>query len=164
MSNPARFVVSETETFTIYEGSREDLIAEGVATASMFPEGRKRVKDRLGPDIPKRENWITRRLKGNRYRLIRYHEYREPPREPIPWSPGRFKSRVAHSADMYLDLVQNEARGGIEGELYGRRTHRICREDLDRIRSLSHQLVDAILQARVIAAGQDQRQELRVVK
>ncbi len=164
MNSPTRFVVSETETFAIYEGSRDDLIGAGVATASMFPEGRKRKKWHLGPDIPKGQNWATDRLKGNRYRVQRFHEYRDLPQLPAKWNPMGFRADLADSAVRFLGVLELEAAGGIEEKVHGHRTHRFCNKDLERIRSLSHQLVDTIMQARVIAAGQDQRPELRVVK
>lgn len=148
--------VSDHPSFTEYMGTREQLLSAGVAQESHFPEGRKRTKQGLGKDAQGGQEWETYRLKGGRFRFLRYHEWREPRKQPP--AAQEFKNHVISMAEMYLLVINKCARGGAYYD------GGVCLDDtsLDAIACASARLMDAVRACRV--AGSRKETRLTLVK
>jgi hypothetical protein len=73
-SAPKFLVISDSSHYTIYKGTKDQLIAFGVARPDDFPEGRKRVK--WGEPGSGEDNFRTEKLKGCRFKLMKWHPVR----------------------------------------------------------------------------------------
>jgi hypothetical protein len=79
MINNLGLMVTVSTCWTSYQGSKDELINEGICTEDKFPEGRKRLKDSHGPDP--RNNWSMRKIKGDQFVFTHYHGRKELPPE-----------------------------------------------------------------------------------
>ncbi|SET68075.1 hypothetical protein SAMN05216412_11267 [Nitrosospira multiformis] len=86
-------IVSNLPLASIYTGTKEQLIALGVARPEQFPEGRKRVKQDYSMESTLEEGWQVRKLKSGHFELRRGHKYVAPKVAPIPF--GKFS--IAYS-------------------------------------------------------------------
>jgi hypothetical protein len=78
-SAPSFLVISDSPRATTYTGTRDQLIALGVACPDHFPEGRKRVKWKITP-VPASsvDDFNIRKLKGDRFELLKWHKPHPP--------------------------------------------------------------------------------------
>lgn len=77
-------VISDSTYCTSYTGTREQLIAFGIANPDQFPEGKKRLKWKIsrGSDNFPPDDFSTKKLKGGIFEIKKYHEYRAPSETP----------------------------------------------------------------------------------
>ncbi|ODT74780.1 MAG: hypothetical protein ABS69_11580 [Nitrosomonadales bacterium SCN 54-20] len=78
-------VVSSLPYASFYTGTREQLIALGVAHPDQFPEGRKRLKWDYSMENSNEEGWEVKKLKSDRFELKKHHKYVAPKATPIPF-------------------------------------------------------------------------------
>jgi hypothetical protein len=143
-----RLHVEEGDVWTEYTGTREDLIAGGIATPDMFPKGRKQVSSHFGETLT--ENWIVSRLREERFIVTLMHD-RDVGRDPSrPWNPVAFKDKLLrHTAGAFDYMVLQAAAGDVEKEKFGRVTHKLSEKDRQRLLALREQALHIIRQARV---------------
>jgi hypothetical protein len=160
--NPkTRLEIEKGVIWTEYTGTREALIAEGVATSDMFPIGRKTINSHLGNDVT--EGWRVTRLREERFRVTIMHERAARPDAPAPWDPLTFKQKLLRHAAGALDyMILQPAAGDTEKEKYGTATHRLNVKDRQKLLALREQLIHAINQATVERV--DGRPRLRLLE
>lgn len=108
-------VISDSACFTTYTGTREQLIAFGIAMPDQFPEGKKRLKWQIskGSDNFPPDDFSTKKLKGGIFEVKKYHEYRERPSEipPIlrkleiryrPGTDSKYEWAIWHGSEVEL--------------------------------------------------------------
>lgn len=156
-----RIEIEYGEFCTVYTGTREDLIAAGVADKAMFPSGRNQAISNLRPEVPLNRRWITRDIKHGRFEICQWHERRSLPRPPASWNPQAFRENVTRCADASLQALIQKIAGDIEAEDHdGIATHRFADADQQRIRQLHAQLIDVIRNARIEPAQPAQQFKL----
>ena len=72
---------SDNSQTTEYEGTKEDLIAVGIARTEMFEVGKTGIKTR-GFGYPQADRFKSRLLKNGKWRVERHHELYRPPYIP----------------------------------------------------------------------------------
>jgi hypothetical protein len=82
---PQFVVISDLPGVTIFIGTREQLIALGVARPEEFPEGKKRLKWDYSMKNSISEGWSIRKIKGGRFEVKKSHEMRGPVAKTVPW-------------------------------------------------------------------------------
>lgn len=143
-----RLHIEEGDVWTEYTGSREDLIAGGIATPGMFPEGRKQVNSHFGETLT--ENWIVSRLREERFIVTVMHDRNSGRDRSLPWDPVAFKDKLLrHTAGAFDYMVLQAASGDVEKEKFGTITHRLSEKDRHRLSALREQALQIIRQARV---------------
>lgn len=140
----------ESSSWTRYTGTKEKLIAAGVATEDMFPIWPKRVKDNYGPDTTLEDKYSTKYIKGGRYQLRRYHEYRELPKRPPAWNPATFRAELQRQAGAFLGMLIDESVGRFEQSAYGRCVHRLSEQDVTDLRQMREVFMNRIAKSRVV--------------
>lgn len=131
-------IVTDQPTSTEYEGSREDLIGDGICSAEQFPEGRKRLKyGGKGNDF-----WSMRRIKGERFVFSKSHEYRpaRPKREAYFESPEVWQEHRQRYAVELLAIVDELVSGKAERDIYGETTICLDQDTLQEIRAAINQI------------------------
>jgi hypothetical protein len=88
-------VVSSLPCASFYTGTREQLIALGVAHPDQFPEGRKRLKWDYSMENSNEEGWEIKKLKGDLFELKLHHKYVAPKAASVPF--GKFE--IAYSPE-----------------------------------------------------------------
>lgn len=81
-------VVSNLPRASIYTGTKEQLIALGVARPEQFPEGRKRVNWDFSVKSDTIDGWTVKKLKGGYFELKRNHKRIAPKAATVPF--GKF--------------------------------------------------------------------------
>ena len=160
--NPkTRLEIEKGVIWTEYTGTREALIAEGVATPDMFPSGRKTISSHLGSDVT--EGWRVTRIREERYKVTLMHEPAARSETLAPWDPLTFKQKLLRHAAGALDyMILQPAAGDSEREKYGTATHRLNVKDRQKLLALREQLMHAINHATVERV--DGRPRLRLLK
>lgn len=137
------------QMFTIYVGTKRDLVREGLATEDMFPSGPTPDAHNLAVDVPRSQWWRMTRRKAGVYELRRYHDAIEHKKEPPEWNPVKFKRRTAHDFQAVLNVLISTARGDLEKSVYGTRVHKLSERDIEQLRILQYRYMEVISQARV---------------
>jgi hypothetical protein len=106
----SRIEIERREVYDTFSGTREDLIAAGIASEAMFPEWPKRVLwDYQVQGDGQPPGWKVQRIKGGRFVVTRWHELR---RTPAPWDPDDFRVSVGNAAiwatDRLLEFCQGD--------------------------------------------------------
>ena len=160
--NPkTRLEIEKGVIWTEYTGTREALIAEGVATPDMFPSGRKTINSHIGKDVT--DGWRVTRLREERFKVTIMHEQATRPDMPAPWDPLTFKQKLLRHAAGALDyMVLQPAAGDTERAKHGTATHRLNRRDRQKLLALREQLIHTINHATVERA--DGRPRLRLLE
>src|SRR5680860_243416 len=136
-----RDIQTEESPFsTTYTGTREHLVAAGVATADMFPPWPKR-KKWSGSDLPTEVSWHTQYVKGGRYCVARGHEYRKP---PPAWNPATYRAGLRRQVEIFMGILIDGAAGQIERDVYGRCVHRLADKDIAALRQLREMLLASL--------------------
>lgn len=143
--------IHSRDLYTTYTGTKEALIAGNFATSDMFPEGRKRIKYLLGPDIPKEQEYRTSYVKGGLYRIQRWHDRKPQPRpQPPAFNAERFREQLLFGTATALEFFAiNPASGEAERKTCGKWTHRLSEADQAEIHDLTRKLLDVIRNAHV---------------
>jgi len=135
--------------FTIYVGSKRDLIREGLATEDMFPSGSTPDSYNLSVGIPRSQWWRLTRRKAGIYELRRWHDCTTKKKEPPEWDPVKFRRRTANDFQAVLNVLISTARGELEESVYGTRVHKLSDRDVQQLRALQYRCMEVIAQARV---------------
>lgn len=77
----------------VFTGARQDLIAAGVASAAMFPRGRRRMIFHIGRHVPRSQHYATRRRPDGLFEVAIYHDAKP----------------LAHKAAHHLRLIEGGA-------------------------------------------------------
>lgn len=143
-----RLHIETGDVWTEYTGTREDLIASGIASQDMFPRGRKQVSSHFGQTLT--ESWIVSRLREERFIVTIMHERDQAANRALPWDPVGYKDKLLrHAAGAFDYMVLQAASGDVEKEKFGRATHRLSEKDRQRLSALREQALHIIRQARV---------------
>ena len=137
------------QMFTIYVGTKRDLIREGLATEDMFPSGLTPDAHNLAVDVPRSKWWRMTRRKAGIYELRRWHDCIEQKKEPPEWDPVKFKKRIGYDFQAVLNVLISTAKGDLEESVYGTRIHKLSKRDIEQLRSLQYRCMEVIAQARV---------------
>ena len=156
-----RLEIEKGVIWTEYTGTREALIAEGVATPDMFPSGRNTTNSHFGKDVT--EGWRVTRVREERFKVTIMHDRMGQTDAPAPWDPLKFKQKLLRHAAGALDyLILQPAAGDTERHKYGKATHRLNLKDRKKLLALREQLIHTINQATVERADGGPR--LRLLK
>lgn len=151
-TTPIEIIPADIGTWTMYKGSKEQLIAAGFADESYFPKGRKRVNYCDGPYSEDRRWWSIKKIGGNRFVLRKDHEFRRPPKpkDERYSCPAIFKDRAIFSMKMCTDVVTMQLSGEAELLEYGEKTIWIDEQSMQDVLCAYARLTETIRVAKVI--------------
>ena len=125
----------EDPYLTIWTGTQEELISQGVCTPEQFPAGRKRVlrDPTFDPTLEDRNDWETRRILGRICEHIIRHRGKERDRilrerKPLPERGKEYDSPEAYAEytesfwGWRLNVLKEEISGQAERETHGATT------------------------------------------
>jgi hypothetical protein len=107
----SKLEIERQDCYTRYTGTREDLIAEGVASDDMFLEWSRRTKKQFSPGMVGEPAWKVAYKKGSRFAVTLWHADRESPLEPAPWNPADFKRGLSLQAGVMMNFFIQDATG-----------------------------------------------------
>lgn len=145
----SRIDVYVGQMFTIYVGTKRDLIRERLATEEMFPSGPTPDAHNLAVDVPRSRWWRMTRRKAGVYELRRWHDGKDQKKDPPEWDPVKFKRRTAYDFQAVLNVLISTAKGDLEKSVYGTRIHKLSERDVEQLRILQYRCMEVIAQARV---------------
>lgn len=127
---------------TSFEGTREELIKEGICTDEHFPEGRKRVQ--YGGEGF--EHWSIKRIKGERFIFYQSHQRREKAQERGSEyeSPEAWQAAHEDFVERLLRMVDLTVTGESERLAFGETTIRFDDATQKRINAAIHEIESAI--------------------
>lgn len=151
-TTPIEIIPADSGTWTLYRGSKDQLIAAGFADASYFPEGRKRVKHCGEPYSEHRAWWSIKKIRGERFELRKDHEYRPLPKPKAEQYSclALFKDQAVFSANISLDIVTMRLSGKAEFSEYGETTIWIDEQSMQDVLCAGARLAEAIRAAKVV--------------
>jgi hypothetical protein len=154
MNNNLGLMVTVSTCWTSYQGSKDDLISEGICTEDSFPEGRKRLKDYFSLDNP-RDNWSVRKLKGNLFVFTDYHGRKEltPERGSEYNSPAAWQTYQDDFIDKLISMIDSTVSGESEKRTHGETTICFDKKTQDRVRAALHEIESAIRVGEAVWTG-----------
>lgn len=147
-------MVTVSTCWTSYQGSKDELINEGICTDDHFPEGRKRSKDYYSPNNA-RDNWSMRKIKGDQFVFTHYHGRRElkPERGAEYNSPAAWQAYQSDFIDKIISMIDSTITGESEKHTYGDTTVCFDRKTQDRVKAALHEIESAIRVAEAVWTG-----------
>jgi hypothetical protein len=142
--------------WTVYTGSRDELIGLGIFKDEHFPVLPKRVKYTLGPDgCWKGSIWIRRRAKG-RFEAEHCHDgySKKSERSEEFKNPESWRKDCEMFSEVILHSLLRNASGEMEQKHFGEVTIRFDDTSLAAIRFAIHQVESAIRNGNVVYVGQ----------
>ncbi len=146
-----RLEIEKSEFCTRYTGTKEELIAAGVAGGVTFPVWPKRTTRNCFRDTPQDQRYGITYRKGGRFTLKRWHDPKESRKEPAPWDPAAFKVSLLGYGRVFSLFLLDQASGACEHFKCGnsKATHRLSAADLDKLRALQCQITNVINKATI---------------
>jgi hypothetical protein len=154
MDNNLGLMVTVRTCWTSYQGSRDDLISEGICTEDSFPEGRKRLKDYYSPDNPS-NNWSVRKLKGNLFLFTQYHgRKQQPPERGTEYrSLVEWQTHQDDFIDTLVKIIDLAITGESEKRTYCETTICFDKKTRDRVKAALHEIESAIRVGEAVWTG-----------
>jgi hypothetical protein len=127
---------------TEYVGTREELLAEHIATPEMFPAEQK-IKAYGGGDTS-RDHWIMERIRGGRFRLRMWRPKDYAPAMPTPHrteNEAEFREDAVRLSETLLNMLTQGAPDN---------PYRYDTQSLQAIRTHAHRLLEAVANGRIV--------------
>ena len=147
-------IENELIQLTEYVGARDELMAEGMATETMFPADRKR---KTFGNFTEDHHWSIRRIRGGKFRMRVWRPKDDRPAEPAPHraeNEAAFREEALLCSGAFLETLIKHT---FQDDAY-----RYDAESLQAIRLHAHRLLEVITTGRVVKVAASRGEVVRL--